>query len=247
MSESPDSRPPRRIDAAAKAAFLAALSAGARREDAAAEAGFSLMGFYGARHRDPEFAAGWTEALAAAPAAERRADFLAHFAISGDACAAAEGAGVSVSTVHRHRRLDREFWEAYFEALDQAYFFLRAEAVQLQLEAQARYRGAIDSAEAGPAARACPHCGRSDDPAADFDRVLKLLARYERKPRGVESRFTPGGRRQRWTFDESMALLDKKLRALGLRRERERAAAKPQVSSAQQANTDGARPADRSA
>ena len=65
--------PERRIDAAAKTAFLAALRRGAPREDAAAKAGFSLTGFYGQRHRDPAFAADWAAALATRPAAERRA------------------------------------------------------------------------------------------------------------------------------------------------------------------------------
>ncbi len=51
---------------------------------------------------------------------------------------------------------------------------------------------------------------------AGFDR-MKLLARWDRKPRRPDSRFTPGGRRQRWTFEEAIVLLDKKLRALGLR------------------------------
>jgi hypothetical protein len=68
-----DSRPPRRIHAAAKAIFLAALRRGLTREDAAAEAGFSLTGFYGARRHDPRFAADWTQALAGQPATTRRA------------------------------------------------------------------------------------------------------------------------------------------------------------------------------
>ena len=63
----------------------------------------------------------------------------------------------------------------------------------------------------------CPTCGGSGDSDADFDRIMKLLARWDRKPRRVDSRFTPGGRRQRWTFEESMALLDKTMRSLGLR------------------------------
>ena len=46
---------------------------------------------------------------------------------------------------------------------------------------------------------------------------MKLLARWDRKPRRVDSRFKEGGRRQRWTFEEAIVLLDKKLRALGLR------------------------------
>jgi hypothetical protein len=75
MSGTEESRgwPPRRIDAAAKAAFLAGLREGLCREDAAVAAGFSLTGFYGARRRDPAFAAERREALAMPPAAERRA------------------------------------------------------------------------------------------------------------------------------------------------------------------------------
>src|SRR3569832_985225 len=77
MDANPDSpvpqrRPQIRIDATAKAAFLAALRRGVAREDAAAAAGFSLTGFYGQRRRDPAFAADWTAALAGPPAAERR-------------------------------------------------------------------------------------------------------------------------------------------------------------------------------
>src|SRR3712207_5850139 len=69
-----DSRRPHRspIDAAAKAAFVAALRSGASREEAAFGAGFSLMGFYGARRRDPAFAVAWIEALASSAADERR-------------------------------------------------------------------------------------------------------------------------------------------------------------------------------
>jgi len=74
MHGSPDSPPPqRRIHAAAKAIFLAALRRGLTREDAAAKAGFSLTGFYGARRHDPRFAVDWAQALAGPPAAARRA------------------------------------------------------------------------------------------------------------------------------------------------------------------------------
>jgi hypothetical protein len=281
MSESVESAPPRRIDAVAKAAFLAALRAGARREDAAAEAGFSLMGFYGARHRDPEFAAGWTEALAAAPAAERRASayekrgwrredriasanrrfsqrrrrlvrfdagrqavYLAHFAVTADMKAAAAEAGISVSTVKLHRRHDPAFAEAHEEALEQAYFFLQAEAVRLRLEAAERLRAAGEGAEypprdgkgervkrggGGPAsaqAPTCPHCGRSDDSGAEFDRTLRLLKQHNRSERRPEGRFKLGGRRQRWTFVEVMTLLEKAMRGMGVKIEPEPDAAK---------------------
>jgi hypothetical protein len=43
---------------------------------------------------------------------------------------------------------------------------------------------------------------------------LKLLARRERQPRRSDSRFKPGGRRQRHTFDDAITMLEKKL--LGL-------------------------------
>jgi hypothetical protein len=141
-----------------------------------------------------------------------QAVFLAHFAATCDAKAAAAAAGVSESTVRRHRALDPAFAEAYEEALAQGYGWLEAEAVRQRLAAQARLRAAIEAA--GPVK---PPALLAEE-GAEFDRVMKLLARHDRQPRRPDSRFTPGGRRQRWTFDEAMTLLDKKLRALGVRR-----------------------------
>lgn len=265
MSEAAESKGPgRRIDAAAKAAFLAGLRWGERREDAAAAAGFSLMGFYGARHRDSAFAAGWTEALATSAAAERRvrayatrgseraergevrlsaanrrfyqrrrrrnvrfdagaqAVFLAHFATTCDTKASAEVAGVSESTVHRHRRTDRAFAEAYEAALAEGYVWLETEAVRLRLAAQKKLRAAVEAADGlpSPAVAACPECGRTarSEADAEFDRIMKLLARFDRKPRRIERGFKPAGRRQRWTFEQAIAGLDKHLRAMGVPR-----------------------------
>ena len=241
-----DSRPgQRRIDAAAKATFLAGLRRGESREDAAFAAGFSLMGFYGARNRDPAFKADWTDALATSAAAERRvrayagrgelriasanrriyqrrwhrtvrfdaerqAVFLAHFAMTCDTTAAAAAAGVSESTVTYHCRNDPAFAEAYRQALPQGYAFLEAEIVRQRLAAQKKLRAAIEAAgDTVP-----PRLAR--ETAAEFDRIMKLLARWDRQPRRVDSRFKEGGRRQRWTFDQAIALLDRKLRALGV-------------------------------
>jgi hypothetical protein len=240
-------RPQRRIDEAAKAAFLAALRRGVCREDAAAAAGFSLTGFYGARYRDPVFAAEWKEVLALPPAAERRARayaergevriapanrrlfqrrrrrqvrftaerreiYLTHFIATGDRVAAAAAAGVSPATVDLHRRNDPVFAEAHREALALCYKRLETEAVRLRLAAQTRLRAAIEAA--GDA----PSLALLTDEGAEFDRIMKLLDRFDRKPQRPASNFTPGGRRQRWTFDDAIALLDKRLRALGLRR-----------------------------
>ncbi len=247
MSAMRDRGGQRRIDAAAKAAFLNGLREGLRREDAAAAAGFSLMGFYNARARDPEFAAEWKAALALPPAAERRARayeergevriapanrrlfqrrrrrnvrfnserrelYIAHFVATGDKVAAAAAAGVSRATVDYHIRHYPAFAEAHREALDLCYGRLETEAVRLRLAAQARLRAAIE------AAGDSPPVALLEEEGAEFDRILKLLDRFDRKPRRPDSRFTPGGRRQRWTFNDAIILLDKRMDALGVPR-----------------------------
>jgi len=242
MSGTSDSgRPRRRIDAAAKAAFLAALRAGAHRDEAARQAGFTWRGFHSARRRDPAFRLGWTWALELS-AADARADrassggpapadetaiapnnnrrlqrrqrrlrftdarkqiFLDFFAGTADAFAAAEAAGVGYSTVYDHRRKDPEFAEAYDETLASAYAMLEAEALRQRLDAQRDLReGRMPKGEM----------------AQEFERVLKLLARYDRKDGRIGPREIGRGRQRRWTFDEAIEALDKKLRALGLRR-----------------------------
>ena len=53
--------------------------------------------------------------------------------------------------------------------------------------------------------------------AQEFERVMKLLARYDRRDGRVGPREIGHGRQRRWTFEEAMVALDKKLRSLGLR------------------------------
>jgi hypothetical protein len=248
MSDLSHSRAPeRRIDAAAKAAFVAGLHQGLCREDAAAAAGFSLTGFYGARRRDRAFGAEWQRALAQPPAAERRARayaergevriapanrrllqrrrrrhvrfdagrrelYVTRLAESCDSVAAAEAAGIHPSTARLHRRTDPDFDAACREALEQGYVLLHAEALRQRLEAQKRLRAVIE--RAGPV----PPPALLAEAGAEFDRIMKLLARHDRKPPRPDSRFTPGGRRQLWTFEDSIVALDKALDAFGLRR-----------------------------
>jgi hypothetical protein len=252
MSGKDESRPgQRRIDAAAKAAYLAGLRRGESREDAAFAAGFSLMGFYNARARDPAFKAEWTEALATAAAAERRACayvergeragrgelriasanrriyqrrwrrnvrfdararevYLAHFALTCDSKAAAAAAGVHESTVYYNLSTDPAFAEANCEALARGYVRLEAEALRMRLEAQRKLHAAIDAA-----APALPRALAAEE-GAEFDRIMKLLARWDRKPRRSDSRFKLGGRRQRHSFDDAIAMIEKKLLGLGI-------------------------------
>ena len=45
----------------------------------------------------------------------------------------------------------------------------------------------------------------------DFDEIMKLLARYERPDGSIGPRFVRHGRQRRWSFDDAIALLDRKL------------------------------------
>lgn len=232
----------RRVDGEAKAAFVAALREGMPRDEAARETGFTAESFYYARRRDAVFRFAWIWALELAAADYRASQsaaslwskakpgeieiapnnrrvlqarrvrtvrftdkrkqlFLDHFAATADVYASAEAAGVHWSTVYRHRERDPEFAARWEAALRQAYAALEAEAVRQRLEAQRQLR-------ASPA--------WSPEAGLEFERILKLLARFERSgPTGV--REIRRGAERRWTFDEAIAELDRSLRALGAR------------------------------
>jgi len=239
-SERPERR---RINAEARARFLTALRAGASREEAAAQAGYSAQAFYHARRRDPVFRLAWIWALEVSAAEERekyRAStlaslpgpagveiasnnqralqkrrvrsvrftaarkqiFLDHFAGTADAFASAEAAGVHVSTVYKHRQIDPEFAEGWDRALRHSYALLEAEAVRQRLEAQRQLRENPEP---------------SGEMTREFERAMQLLARMDRRDGRIGTREVRHGRQRSWTFEEAIAALDKKLRALGLR------------------------------
>jgi hypothetical protein len=152
--------------------------------------------------------------------AGRRAVCLAHLAATADTKAAAAAAGICEATVHNHCRTDPAFAALYRETLAAAGPRLEAEALHLALMAQARLRHALEEGIAAGLGRRpapCPHCGHSPDEAETFDRTMRLLARRDRKQRNTERRFKPGGRRQAWTFEESIEALEKYLAAMGVR------------------------------
>jgi hypothetical protein len=242
MGTNSDSRPSARprVDAAAKLAFLVALRSGAARDEAAAKAGFSATAFYHARRSDPLFALAWAwandlsaadahaarsaaarpgpEEAAIAPNAgrllqlrpvrrarfdgRRKRLFLDHFAGTADARAAAAAAGISISAVTSARRSDPGFAAGWDEALAVAYADLEAEAVRQRLAAQRDLREGLSPKGEMP---------------REFERVLRLLARYQRRDGRIALRGRAPGNEARWTFDEAIALLDRKLRALGVR------------------------------
>jgi hypothetical protein len=233
------SRAPRAlIDTAVKARFVAALRSGRSRESAAAEAGFPLGSFYGARARDPLFRHAWEwamdlyawylkvgepippgedgETVRIAPAnrrplqrrrmnwvkfnESRQQIYLDHFAATADSGAAAAKAGVCEATVNAHARRHPEFAAVRAEALGLAVARLEAESVRQRLEAQRRLSEKLNP---------------EGEMAQEFERVMKLLARWDRKGGTVGPRPRPPVESQAWTFDQAIAALDKRLRGLG--------------------------------
>lgn len=140
----------------------------------------------------------------------RKGIFLAHFARSCDLLAASAAAGICERTVYNHLRSDPAFAEAFQAALETGYRRLQAESVRQRLEAQARLRAAIEEAEesGGPLPLA--------EEGAEFDRAMKLLARWDRGDGRLGWRGVGHGRQRRGTFDEAIAALDKKMRDMGL-------------------------------
>jgi hypothetical protein len=134
--------------------------------------------------------------------AARKKIFLDHFAGTADAFAAAAAAGVSYSTVYEHRARDPQFAEDWDGALRQSYVLLEAEAVRQRLEAQAKLRQNPEP---------------TGEMAKEFERVMLLLARMDRRDGRIGMREVGRGHQRRWTFEEAIGALDKRLRALGLR------------------------------
>jgi hypothetical protein len=142
----------------------------------------------------------------------RKGVFLAHFARSCDLLAAAAAAGVCERTVFNHLRSDPAFAAAFRAALEEGYAWLEAEAVRQRLEAQKRLRAAMEESEAG----VYPLALREE--AVEFERAMKLLARWDRKHGPAGPRRVGDAHRKPWTFEEAVARLDRQLDNLGIRR-----------------------------
>jgi hypothetical protein len=137
--------------------------------------------------------------------ADRKAVFLEHFAATCDGEAAALAAGVCVSTVHYARRNDPDFAAEWRATKAQSYEHLEAEMIRLRLEALERMRQRSDL---------LPRLAEEE-----FDRALQLL-REHHKTQAAGSR-GEGAPRVRWDFDKALDALEKKLKAFGVRVEKE--------------------------
>jgi hypothetical protein len=142
----------------------------------------------------------------------RKGVFLAHFARSCDFLAAAAAAGVCERTVYNHLHRDPAFADALQTALKEGYAWLETEALRQRLEAQERLRAAWEDADEGEEELL------REEEGVEFDRAMKLLARWDRKNGGLGPRQVGHGRRRPWSFEETIALIDKKLDNLGIPR-----------------------------
>jgi hypothetical protein len=141
----------------------------------------------------------------------RKGVFLAHFARSCDLAAAAAAAGVCERTVFNPLRLDPAFEAAFQAALKEGSRWLEAEAVRQRLQAQARLRAAMEAAE--ESGEPLPFVERG----IEFDRTMKLLARWDRRDGRLGPRQVGPEHQSSMDFEDAIVLVDRKLRNLGLR------------------------------
>ena len=200
--------PPRKPDTAElQTAFLTALRRGALVAAAALEAKVAIATLYYWRGRDPLFAMAWESAAALsaeAPGrrlrfdARRRGLFLTAFERScnlSDACART---GIDPTTVYRLICRDPEFERDCRAALERG-----GAALELALAAR--------RAEEARAMRGYEIVPRGTM-TTDFEQIMTLLARYERRDGSIGPRFVRHGRQQRWSFDDAIELLGRKLK-----------------------------------
>jgi len=206
--------------AAAEARFLQALAETGNVGTAAAAAKITAASAYGRRKAKAEFAQGWAEALERRKAEGRqrvvrrtrwgmqrvrcrrqwteRAEerFLDQLAASCNVETSCQEAGVSHTTVYRHRRKRPEFAAKWQEALEQGY--ARLEMVALE--------GAIAALQgAGPDASR-PIAGMSAETA------IRLLTLHRAAVTGVGKK--SGWQRPRRSIEEAQASILAKLEAI---------------------------------
>lgn len=147
----------------------------------------------------------------------RKQLFLDYFAGTADVQDSCRAAGIHYSTVYKHRRIDPLFAAGWDEALRGAYALLEAEALRERLAAQRR--GPFEPVPGGTLGGGAEEAGAGSEAsrAKEFERVMLLLARLDRQGgRGVQQ--AGPGKLKRMSFEEAIEALDRKLRALGVRR-----------------------------
>lgn len=208
---------------AAQAGFLAALEGGVLIVAAARSAGVAVSSLYCRRHRDAAFAEAWEEAVAWSSTHAwrplpgrpgrlvkrrrtrfvgwRREVFLAQLALTCDLTWAAETAGVDRSAAYRALARDPGFARAAVAAMGRGFARLERLAVREREAEAARLRAEIEPV---------------GELVFDFDKALRLMRRWERPDGSIGPRFVRHGRQKGCTFGDAMAMLDRRLRGLGI-------------------------------
>jgi hypothetical protein len=111
---------------------------------------------------------------------------------------------VWVSTVYRTIGREPGFAREVAEALERGYERLEEVLASEREKAPERLRALVEGIDP------------KGEMTGDFDEQMRILARYRRRDGSLGPRFVSHGRRRRWTFDEAIELVAKRLRALGV-------------------------------
>jgi hypothetical protein len=216
---------PNPLTPALQAGFVAALRGGALVVAAAASVGVPVATLYRLRKRDPAFASAWATAAEASAgwvierrpgakarlvrakrrlrfAGKRREAFLAGLEQSCNSRDSAEAALVDPGTICRHIRRDPGFAGDHEAALERGYGRLE----RLAVEERAAERSRPGRIVPPPDAR----------PPAGFDAQMRLLRCWRRRDGSLGPRRVGRPSLRRWSFEEAMALLGRRLRGLGV-------------------------------
>ena len=214
----------KRFGPEAMAQVVIALRAGASFEAAARAAGFHRTAINRWRRKSPAFDAACAAAVEAGDVprlvfrqggdgtgwqvrkgrrhrfdAARKTLFLEHFAATLDAVGAAEAAGVAFATAYAHRRTDPAFAAAWAEAARIGVERLKEEIGRQRLAAAAAIRVRGD--------KIVP------DAAAEFDKAITFIRTWEGKAAGARQGGPP---LTKWSFEDSIAELERRLKAHGV-------------------------------
>lgn len=223
----------RRFGPADRAVVITALLDGATVAAAARAAGFAVQTLYDDRKRCALFARAWADAVAESARPRlvemgtggwwqikrlrrnrftraRKELFLGRLAVCADVHDAALAAGVCTSTVYSHRASDPAFAAAWREALQLGVTLIEARLVAERRAALAAYRVAPGEAPPGPVNEA--------ERDQEFWRMMHLLREHKRGLAGVAP---PKGRRPtRFSFEDTIAMIEKKLAVFSAREEK---------------------------
>jgi len=146
--------------------------------------------------------------------------FLAMLAVSGNIAGSARAVGFTESCIWQRRRKWPEFAQRMEEVLDDAEVRLEFRMATMGNDTDQR---AFGEGEAPGGAREDARAGAEAAIPFDPDLALRFL-RWRDAKRNGRDRWRGARPRKTWTFDESIALLDKKLKALGGRMEKQKLA-----------------------